>query len=327
MTGIPPLGLLAAVFAVACLPVPAFAHPHVFVDARMEVEGDGKGHLTGLKNIWAMDELFSASVIPDFDANANGRLDPDELAAVGEQVRKSIAEWGFYTFARIGPQELALVPPEKFDVRWDDKTGKLIFRFTMVLDHPADLTAAPVTLSNFDKTYFVAFDFPDIGRFALNGFPKACRERMVTPTPGEAEKIWMATLAQLGPDDSVPPPEDGINFSEALATRLELDCRQTHRWRSASPPGAGRAAERRSRLAPSSGGDVSWAMVRAERCGQEMPSSAGNCSHRATKPPQYPGSWRQQPAVMREDRQGPENGGRDRDRTCDPFGVNEVLSR
>ena len=191
----------------------------------MEVDGDGKGHLTGLKNIWAMDELFLASVIPDFDKNANGKLDPDELAAVGEQVRKSIAEWGFYTFAKIGQEDLPLVPPKKFDVSWDDKTGKLLFRFTMGLVPPVDLTKTRVTLANFDKTYFVAFDFPDVGRFSLNGIADSCHRQMVTPTPDEAEKIWMATLAQLGPDDSAPPPEDGINFSEALATRLEIDCR------------------------------------------------------------------------------------------------------
>lgn len=202
---------------------PALAHPHVFVDARMTIKGDGHGHLTGLTNIWAMDELFSASVIPDFDANANGKLDEDELAAVGEQVRKSIAEWSFYTFVKVRDEEVALIQPKAFQVDWDDKAGKLIFRFDMALRNPIDLAATPVTLTNFDKTFFVAFDFPNVRRFTLKGVPASCRHDMVVPTPDEAEKIWMDTLSKLSPDEA--PPEDGINFSEALATRLELDCR------------------------------------------------------------------------------------------------------
>lgn len=203
--------------------VPVLAHPHVFVDARMTIQGDGHGRLTGLTNVWAMDELFSASVIPDFDANANGKLDKTELAAVGEQVRKSIAEWSFYTFVKVQGEEVALLPPKTFQVEWDDRTGKLLFRFDMQLRKPINLTTTPVTLTAFDKTYFVAFDFPDAARFTLKGMPAACHHEMVAPTPDEAEKIWMDTLSKLSPDEA--PPEDGINFSEALATRLEVDCR------------------------------------------------------------------------------------------------------
>lgn len=212
---------IAGIWLVAA--APASSHPHVFVDATMTIRGDGHGQLTGLTNDWAMDELFSASVIPDFDANANGKLDEDELAAVGEQVRKSIAEWSFYTFIKVGDEEVALAPPKAFQVDWNETTGKLLFRFDMALQNPIDLAAAPVTLTNFDKTFFVAFDFPDVSRFTLDGIPAACRHEMIVPSPDEAEKIWMDTLAQLSPDEA--PPEDGINFSEALATRLELDCR------------------------------------------------------------------------------------------------------
>ncbi|WP_157944585.1 DUF1007 family protein [Mangrovicella endophytica] len=203
---------------------PSLAHPHVFVDGRMEITGDGHGHLTGLTNVWAMDELFSASVIPDFDKNANGKLDPGELAAVASQVRTSIAEWSFYTFLKSNGHEVPLDPPKDFRASWETASGKLIFRFDLTPQHPVDLKGADVTVSNFDKTYFVAFDFPDDSRFALRHLPASCHKRMVTPTPDEAEKIWQDTMAALGPADSTPP-EDGINFSEALATRVEIDCR------------------------------------------------------------------------------------------------------
>ncbi|MEN3792244.1 DUF1007 family protein [Fulvimarina sp. MAC3] len=210
-------------FAAIATSQPVSAHPHVFIDARLVAKGDGAGHLTGLENVWAMDELFSSSVIPDFDANANDRLDPDELEAVGKQVRGSIAEWSYYTFVKVDGETVKLTQPDAFKVDWDEATGRLLFRFEMLLDEPVALDTVRVSLSTYDQTYFVAFDFPDESRFMLDGISDSCARHMETPEPDEAERIWLDTLAQLGPDEETP--EDGINFSDALATRFEIDCR------------------------------------------------------------------------------------------------------
>ncbi|MEX6505485.1 DUF1007 family protein [Jiella sp. M17.18] len=203
----------------------AAAHPHVFVDARMQIIGDKSGHLVAIRNIWWMDELFSASVIPDFDANANGRLDSDELKAVGKQVKQSIAEWSYYTFLSHGADDIAMQPPGDFDVIYSPSKGKLLFTFTMKPKHPVDLTKEAVTFSVYDKTYFVAFDFPDEGRFELKNLPDKCRKQFVVPSPDDEAKRWMSSIAQFNSDQTVPTPSDGVDFSKVLATRLELDCR------------------------------------------------------------------------------------------------------
>ena len=45
----------------------AFAHPHVFVDANIEIVRNDKGEFTELRHVWRFDELFSATIILDFD--------------------------------------------------------------------------------------------------------------------------------------------------------------------------------------------------------------------------------------------------------------------
>lgn len=216
VTAIAACGWLAATGA-------ASAHPHVFVDASMEIRGDGNGHLASITNIWSMDELFSASVIPDFDKNANGKLDKNELAAVGEQVRHSIAEWSYYTSLSSAGTEIAMQPPSVLNTTFDAKTGRLLFTFTMKPKDTVDLTKKPVTFLIYDKTYFVAFDFPDEKRFKEKDLPKGCGKQFVVPTPDEAATHWMNAVANFGMNDQLP--DDGVNFSQVLATRLELDCR------------------------------------------------------------------------------------------------------
>ena len=212
---------LAALLATGA---PAIAHPHVFADARMEIVGDDHGHLAEIRNSWSMDELFSSSVIPDFDKNANGKLDKDELKAVGEQIRSSIAEWSFYTAVSSGAHDIAMQPPGTLDAAYDAKAGKLLLSFTMKPEKPVDLTKEKVTFAVYDKSYFVAFDFPDEKRFTLKKLPATCTKKFVVPSPDEAASRWMNSVASFGMDQAIP--DDGVNFSKVLATRLELDCRR-----------------------------------------------------------------------------------------------------
>ncbi|MCB8838177.1 DUF1007 family protein [Aurantimonas sp. VKM B-3413] len=224
MRGIGAFGVLAAAL-VALSTGAASAHPHVFVDAKMEIIGDGHGRLAEIRNIWSMDELFSASVIPDFDADGNGRLDKPELEAVGKQVESSIAEWSYYTFVSRGAEDIAMQPPSTFDVTYDAKKGKLLFVFTMKPKSEVDLTKEAITFSVYDKTYFVAFNFPDESHFIEKNLPVLCKKAFVVPSPDEAATRWMNSIARFNSDQTVPMPEDGVDFSKVLATRLELDCR------------------------------------------------------------------------------------------------------
>ena len=147
---------LPVVVAVTCAATAALAHPHVFVEPHVEIVGDAAGLFTAIRNVWRMDELFSSSVVVDFDKNANGALDPEELDAVGETVRQSIAEWGFYTFAEIGSRDVKLGAPDKIHTLFED--GQLIFFFELPVTEPINLTKQPVKVANFDESFFVAFD-------------------------------------------------------------------------------------------------------------------------------------------------------------------------
>ncbi|MEF2073148.1 DUF1007 family protein [Consotaella aegiceratis] len=199
---------------------PALAHPHVFAEARMEIVGSPDGELRSVRNIWRMDELFSSSVLLDFDENANGQLDPEELQAIGDTVKESIAEWSFYTFVRSGGQPVTMQPPDEIRALYQD--GQLLMFFEMKAGQPVKLSDGLLTVANFDETFFVAFDYPDADSFQLVDMPASCSKAVVIPDEDEAAQEWMNSIASLGPDEEVP--EDGIDYSQILATRLEVRC-------------------------------------------------------------------------------------------------------
>ncbi len=199
----------------------AEAHPHVFVDSRMEIVGDAKGMLTSVRNIWRFDELFSSSVVVDFDKNGNGKLDDDEVQAVAATVKQSIAEWEFYTFVSVGKRDIKLQPPA--EIRGLFENGQLLLFFEMKPAEPVDLKAAPVTFTAYDESYFVAFDFADENAFQLLDLPKTCTKAYTKPDPDEDASEWMNSVSMLKPGQSIP--EDGVNFSQVLATRVDVSCK------------------------------------------------------------------------------------------------------
>lgn len=198
----------------------AQAHPHVFAEAKVEIVGTDDGKLGAVRNIWRMDELFSSSVLVDFDADADGALGDEELSEIGSTVRQSIAEWNFYTRVAAGAREVQMSPPDEIRALWQD--GQLLMFFEMKAAEPVDLAVESVTVSNFDKSFFVAFEFSDVEDFQLVDMPTSCEKTFVVPDEDEAARQWMDSVASLGPDESIP--DEGINYSEALATRIEVAC-------------------------------------------------------------------------------------------------------
>ncbi len=53
------------------VPSAAAGHPHLVFDAKFEAVADPAGNLVEVRDLWHFDEVFSSSVLLDFDKNAN----------------------------------------------------------------------------------------------------------------------------------------------------------------------------------------------------------------------------------------------------------------
>ncbi len=150
-----PLAFTAALV----LPAVAFAHPHVMVEANLEIVRDEAGQVTELRHVWRFDELFSTTVLVDFDANADNALQPEELEEVSKTVTQSISEQDWFTEVRSGNDTVEIVGPDKIMVDYQD--GQLLMFFPARLKQPVSTAAAPFRVSVSDPTYYVAMEIAD----------------------------------------------------------------------------------------------------------------------------------------------------------------------
>ena len=217
---------LATVFASCVVTHAALSHsrPHAFAESKVEIAGTPEGTLAAVRNIWRMDELFSSTVLAEFDRNGDHALDDDELDEVGRTVKDSIAERDFYTHVEAGGRRVTMNPPDQIRALWDD--NRLLLFFELTPTEPVDLTEANLTVANFDDSSYTAFDFENADDFQLIDMPKNCVKTFIVPDEDAAATQWMDKMAALGPDEDTP--EDGVSYPQLRAARLEVACAPTN---------------------------------------------------------------------------------------------------
>jgi ABC-type uncharacterized transport system substrate-binding protein len=199
------------------LPVPALAHPHIFIDAKFEVIAAPDGSIGELRNVWRFDEVFSSSVLLDFDKNANMTLDPGELKAVGKTVKNSLAQYNYYTNVTSNGKAVAMAKPEA--IQADYKDNALILTFSLKPLQKTSLKGTTI-FGIYDATLYTAVDFASDNDMAASGEAFArCKRKVVRPNPDEIIAQNQATLTSMFFNDPM-----GTNYSQLVATRLEVQC-------------------------------------------------------------------------------------------------------
>lgn len=210
------LAIITALLALA-LPHAAGAHPHIFVDSRLEVIGGADGNVQELRNVWRFDEVFSSSVLLDFDKNSDLKLDEEELAELGETMRTSLGDYHYFTTLTVNGAPVGVQKPDVIHVSLNE--GQILVFFAVKPEKPMPLKGR-LTFGVYDPTMYTAIDFPTDKDLVAEGpaFAK-CQHKVVRPDPDEVLSQNSSTLTDAFFNDPT-----GTDMSKMFATRLELTC-------------------------------------------------------------------------------------------------------
>lgn len=209
--------LLPLIALMALAPAAADSHPHVFADARLEIVADDKGNVIELHNVWRFDEVFSSSVLMDFDKNTNLKLDPNELKEVGDTVLTSLGDFDYYTTLTDNGKPVKVQKPDAINV--DYKDGQLLMFFAIKPAAPMPLKGK-LTFGIYDPTLYTSIDFPTDKDVVMMGKFDGCAGKVVRPDPDEVISENKSTLTDAFFNDPT-----GTNMSKLFATRMEVTCK------------------------------------------------------------------------------------------------------
>lgn len=197
-------------------PVPAAAHPHAWIDLRVEALFDRSGRMTALRQTWLFDDYYTAFATEGFDRDRDGHPDRDKLEALLAENLRNLAEYDFFTRVTAGGGKVAVA--KAVDASSRMAGSRLEMTFTLPLREPA-ATAKGIEYAVFDPTFYIEILHAEArDAVRLVGAPAGCGFQIVAPSPS----METVTLAQAM--DRTQSAGDGLG--QHFAERVELRCGQ-----------------------------------------------------------------------------------------------------
>jgi ABC-type uncharacterized transport system substrate-binding protein len=191
-------------------------HPHVFAEARLDVQVRPDQTVESLRHLWRFDDLFSSTVMMEFDKNSDLKLDDDELKDVADTVYKSLAEFNYFQIVTLDGKDVKMKAPPQLMANFENEQLIILFE-----DQPAE----PLTLKGkvafgvYDPTFYTAIDFLEDSNLAVDNMPAGCKREVIRPDADTALAQNQSTLTDAFFNDPT-----GTDMSKIFATRLELTC-------------------------------------------------------------------------------------------------------
>ncbi|MGN6307392.1 MAG: DUF1007 family protein [Mesorhizobium sp.] len=213
-----PLRLAMALTALLTVSGAADAHPHVFAEARLDVvlSADHQS-VKALRHLWRFDELFSSTVLMQFDKNSDLKLDDAELKDVADTIFSSLAEYDYFQLVTVDGKDVHMNAPSQVMTNFDN--DQLIVLFESEPATPIKL-AGTIDFGVYDPTFYTAIDFTEDANMAVEGLPSTCTRKVIRPDPDTAIAQNQKTLTDAFFNDPT-----GTDMSKIFATKLELTCK------------------------------------------------------------------------------------------------------
>lgn len=206
----------AAGFLALAGAAPAMSHPHIFAEATLEVRISDGGEVETLRHVWRFDDLFSSTVLLQFDQNSDLELDKKELEFIGDVIRQSLAEFGYFQFVHSDGRTVNMKAPETLQATFENSQLVIAFESAPIEALPLKGT---IDFGVYDPTFYTAIDFYDEKSLQISHLPEGCDSSVVRPNPDEAIAMNQQSLT----DAFFADPTD-VDYSKLFATRLEVNC-------------------------------------------------------------------------------------------------------
>ena len=161
------MALAALVLSLA----PAFAHPHVWIVVRSQIQYGSDGKISGVQHAWTFDEGFSTYLTQGLDKDKDGKLSREELSGLAKENVESLVDSNYFTVAKANGKPVEAAAPKDYFMEFDGKQLTL----TYVLPLRAPAVPRLFSLEVYDPGFFISFiPAPGDDAVTMKDAPKGC---------------------------------------------------------------------------------------------------------------------------------------------------------
>lgn len=209
---VPAVALLLTIGAVAS------AHPHEWIDLRVEFKFDEEKRLIALEQAWLFDPFFSAYVLEELNAARPKRsIVREQAQSMGPEMVTNLNKHNLLNEWHYRGEEISDLVGTFVSTQIRNR-NQMELTFRIDLKEPLDLTTGQFEYRVFDPTYYIEILHADGYRPKLRGGPRGCKATIIEPEPSEDLLTYAADL------DRDENPEDGLG--QHFAERVVIACKQ-----------------------------------------------------------------------------------------------------
>lgn len=203
-------------FLLSCLAAgPALAHPHVWIDTRVEVILNDRNEATGLRISWTYDDLYSLYIVGDMglDPDWDGKLTAEEEARLSGFDMAWLDGFEGDTYALMAGAPLKLSGPRDWTAGYAG--GKITSTHVRDFAAPVPVGAEPLVIQAYDPGYYTAYSIDT--QVVLTG-GAGCTAQVFEPDLDAADAALQEALKEFTPgiDLEAEFPAVGANFAEEV---------------------------------------------------------------------------------------------------------------
>ena len=173
----------------------ANAHPHVWVTVETTVLYDAHKAVTGLKQRWTFDEMYSSYSLEGLDKNHDGVFDADSLKQLAKENMESLKDYKYFTEMTVEGEAVDFAPPIDYSVQRDAKKI-LHLTFTLPLKKPLAIGSLTLKYQVYDPEFYIALVFDEAKAVLLPAGMAGCSTSIEAPSGDPMKsKTWGAAYA------------------------------------------------------------------------------------------------------------------------------------
>jgi ABC-type uncharacterized transport system substrate-binding protein len=197
--------------------VQAVAHPHVWVTMTTELDFGPDGAVTGARQVWTFDDMYSAFATQGIDQKTKGHFTREELKPLAQLNVESLKEYDYFTYAKVNGKTMKGVfrDPVDYWLDYDPKETVLTLHFTLPFKTP--VKAKQLTIEVYDPEFFVDFGFAEKNAVKLVSAPPQCTVTTAKPHDGS----FPSTLRL---DQSFMTSEANVGMGMSFANKISVKC-------------------------------------------------------------------------------------------------------
>jgi ABC-type uncharacterized transport system substrate-binding protein len=209
---------LPVVIGVCLVAAGAKAHPHVWVSMHTAIVYAPNGTVTGVRQDWTFDDMYSAFALTGIQANRKGQYTRTELQPLAQVNVDSLKDFAYFTFARIDgkrSQSDTFAAPVDYWLDYDPEASELTLHFTLPFKEP--VRAKRLVVEIYDPEFFIDFGFAENDAVKLVDAPARCA--VTAEKPQDDNFFTSQNLNRF-----YVPSEANIGMGMKFANKISVEC-------------------------------------------------------------------------------------------------------